>query len=209
MNTLKINKKLTVLVPFKNFTYLAAEVKTGDILICAGTSSLGKAISSCTDSEVTHVGLLYVWDGVIYVIEAVDTLREVPLSFYKQYDGRLFIGRISGNKHFPTYSERHSGVKGLITIAKSDLGKGYDYDDLVKIALNRSWFGKIFKFRKDDDTRMYCSDAICHVLREYYSQPTCDALKPEALKPLLVPSRYSLPSEIAAICDIYAETACY
>lgn len=188
---LTINPHTHVYPPVAGWASLPGLVVTGDILLCAGKSGISKAISSVTDSEITHVGMLYYTGSSIRVVEAVGRVRDVDLhDAYREYDGDLYIGRLMQSPY---------DIARLIRLMREAVGAEYDWDDLVKILINSSWLARKLRihFKKDMDKRFYCSDHIASVLRAYYGEAV-----PQVYRQLVQKGRYSTPRSVAELCTV-------
>lgn len=60
----------------------AEDIKTGDLIFHTSTSSQAAAIAAATLSPLTHVGMIRVYGGKAFVIEASATVRVVPLATF-------------------------------------------------------------------------------------------------------------------------------
>lgn len=188
---LTINPSTHVYPPVAGWASLPGLVVTGDILLCAGKSGISRAISAVTDSEVTHVGMLYNTGSSIRVVEAVGRVRDVDLhDAYRDYDGDLYIGRLMQSPY---------DIKRLSQLMQEAVGAEYDWDDLVKIMVNSSWLARKLRihFKKDMDKRFYCSDHIASVLRAYYGDSV-----PAGYRHLVQKGRYSTPRSVAELCTV-------
>lgn len=188
---LTVNPHTTVFPPAIGRASLPNTVVTGDILLCAGKSGISRIIRAVTDSDITHVGMLYNTGSDIRVVEAVGSVRDVSLhDAYRDYDGDLYIGRLQQSPY---------DIALLTKLLRADIGAEYDYDDLVKILVNSSWLARKLRlhFKKDMDKRFYCSDHIATVLRAYYN-----GHEPAIYKQLLQMGRYTTPRMVAELCAV-------
>jgi hypothetical protein len=144
---------------------IRAEMRTGDILLCAGNYPLSRMIEHFSDSMFSHVGLVYCWNERVLVFESVedDGVRLVPLSHYVRdyensgaaYDGRLFVGRHDD----PLDAARTNAMLGR---AADDLNRKYDTDEMLAI-LARITMGL---GRHVDDDAYICSEFVERCFRE-------------------------------------------
>ncbi|MFE8602736.1 YiiX/YebB-like N1pC/P60 family cysteine hydrolase [Archangium violaceum] len=113
---------------------LEGELRTGDLVFHTSRSQQSAAIQAATDSPLSHVGLVEVTPGGVYVVEAVQPVKRVPFAKWKArgVGGRLLVLR---PEQLPE-SQREAAVKE----AKRHLGKPYDW--------RFEW----------DDRAMYCSE---------------------------------------------------
>jgi hypothetical protein len=115
---------------------IRGEIRTGDLLFCAGNYALSRIIEHFSDSMFSHVGLLYCWNDRVLVFESVedDGVRLVPLSHYVRdyensgaaYDGRLFVGRHDD----PLPPEQLLAMLGR---AADELNRRYDKEEMIEI----------------------------------------------------------------------------
>jgi hypothetical protein len=144
---------------------IRGEVRTGDLLFCAGNYALSRIIEHFSDSMFSHVGLVYCWNERVLVFESVedDGVRLVPLSHYVRdyensgaaYDGRLFIGRHDD----PLEDARLNAMLGR---AADELNRKYDKEEMLAI-LARITIG--LGRHVDDDTYI-CSEFVDRCFRE-------------------------------------------
>src|ERR1700704_554485 len=92
-------------VPVLPYAALRACLRSGDILLCAGTSPMARMIQGATDSVWSHVGFVMRLDMLdrLIVLESVESLgvRACVLRAYAQdyngtgrpYPGRVFVAR--------------------------------------------------------------------------------------------------------------------
>jgi hypothetical protein len=135
----------------------------GDILFCSGTSAISEQIKQFTNSNYSHVGLIFnltINDKrVTYVIEAIQpVISIIPLEQYfsnykqsgKPYPGKLFIGRYKGG-----LSLEQSGQ--IFDSANHCVGLDYDSASIIKQAVN-----KIFGLSLEDKDahRLICSELV-------------------------------------------------
>ena len=96
-------------VPCMPYAAIRDQVRTGDLLLCSGSSLFSTLIQYATDSIWSHVGLLFRLDrryDRILVLESVESVgvRPVPMSYYISayndtdvgYPGRVYIARHAG-----------------------------------------------------------------------------------------------------------------
>src|SRR5437867_8122662 len=92
-------------MPIKHYRELRHEIRSGDILLCSGSSVFSTLIQKVTGSVWSHVAFILRVDAIdrIMVLESVESIgvRAVPLSNYvndynatrKGYPGRLMLAR--------------------------------------------------------------------------------------------------------------------
>jgi hypothetical protein len=170
---------------------IRAEMRTGDLLFCAGNYALSRIIEHFSDSMFSHVGLVFCWNERVLVFESVedDGVRLVPLSHYVRdyensgaaYDGRLFVGRHGD----PIDAERVSAMLGR---AADELNRRYDKEEMLSI-LARITIG-LGKHVEDD--AYICSEFVDRCFREVGVVFDRD------------PQSYIFPEHIAADPDVQA-----
>lgn len=92
-------------VPLLPYTEVRDQIKSGDIILCSGSSPMSEMIQLATESIWSHVGFLLRLDIInrIFVLESVESVgvRGVPFTNYllnylgsgEPYNGRVFIAR--------------------------------------------------------------------------------------------------------------------
>ncbi|HWA37317.1 MAG TPA: YiiX/YebB-like N1pC/P60 family cysteine hydrolase [Burkholderiales bacterium] len=141
------------------------ELRTGDLVFCAGNYAISRIIQHFSDSMFSHVGLVYCWNDRVLVFESVedDGVRLVPLSQYVRdyensgaaYDGRVFIGRHDE----PLAPEQ---VLALLGRAADELNRRYDKEEMLEI-LARVTIGL---GKHQDDDAYVCSEYVERCFRE-------------------------------------------
>ena len=113
---------------------LVGKLKTGDLVFHTSRSQQSTAIQAATDSPLSHVGLVEVTPGGVYVVEAVQPVKRVPFAKWKArgVNGRILVLR-------PEQLPEDTRV-AAVREAKRHLGKPYDW--------RFGW----------DDQAMYCSE---------------------------------------------------
>lgn len=126
------------LVPSKKYQDLRHEIRSGDILLCSGSSTFSTLIQKATDSVWSHVAFILRLDAIdrIMVLESVESygVRTVPLSSYVRnynasgsaYPGRLMLARHAGIR------EEH--IVKLSRSAVDLLGYPYGTTEIIHIA---------------------------------------------------------------------------
>jgi hypothetical protein len=170
---------------------IRGEIRTGDLLFCAGNYALSRIIEHFSDSMFSHVGLLYCWNDRVLVFESVedDGVRLVPLSHYVRdyensgaaYDGRLFVGRHDD----PLPPEQLLAMLGR---AADELNRRYDKEEMIEI-LARITIGL---GKHQDDDAYICSEFVDRCFKEIGIAFDRD------------PEDYIFPEHIAADPDVQA-----
>lgn len=117
-----------------------AVLKDGDIVFHRSLSNLSTAISLVTNSEITHMGVVFFRDSLPWVIEAGGTVR------YSTFEE--FIARGAEQKY---WVKRISGADTLLTDARVDSMRA-----VAERFLGRSYDGQ---FNWSDD-QFYCSELV-------------------------------------------------
>jgi len=120
------------------YSDIRADIRTGDLLLCSGTSTFSTLIKKTSNSIWSHVGFIIRLDmiGRIMVLESVETIgvRAVTLSSYinnynatgKSYPGKLLIAR---HQEF-----RPDNIMNLSHTAVDLLGYPYNSIEIAEIA---------------------------------------------------------------------------
>jgi hypothetical protein len=90
---------------------VTGRIRDGDLLLCAGTSPISRAIAFATRSPWSHVALAYRWNGIgrLMVFESIEHIgvRTVPLENFvlhsgkhrKPYRGKIILARHQDYAH--------------------------------------------------------------------------------------------------------------
>jgi hypothetical protein len=127
-------------VPRLPYAQVRPLIRSGDFLLCSGSSPMSLMIQRATDSIFSHAAFLR-WDREIdrvMVLESVESVgtQTIPLSFYVsnyKQSGRPYPGRI--------YIARHAGLTSEIDLvpmfqwATDQLNLPYDTQEILRIAL--------------------------------------------------------------------------
>jgi len=122
---------------FSGLSAAQAQLQPGDILFHTSTSGQSKAVELATGSAFTHCGIVFLKEGQLQVLEAVQPVRYTPLASWikrgegSQYSARRLKAALDGGQ-----------IKKLQQAAESYLGKNYD--------LTFEW----------SDSRIYCSELV-------------------------------------------------
>lgn len=130
-------------LPSRNYSELRHEVRSGDILLCSGSSVFSTLIKRATNSIWSHVGFILRLDSIdrIMILESVESIgvRTVPLSNYiynynateKPYPGRLMLAR--------HHDVKEANIPNLSKHAVDFLGYPYHTEEIVHIAARLSF----------------------------------------------------------------------
>jgi hypothetical protein len=164
-------------VPFVPYEHARPRLRTGDILLCAGTSGMSKLIQRATRSAWSHVAMILRVDAIdrVLVVESVESVgvRAVPLSHYvgdaatgrRGYDGELLIAR-----HRLVDGLDHPLLCQVLRVAVDLLGREYDSREIVRIATRivtmrrREASGDGIVSMPDRDNAYICSEFVWECL---------------------------------------------
>ena len=126
------------------------DFKDGDIIFHTSKSSQSKMLQIATNSNITHVGVIFFKSGKPYVFEAVNPVKITPL--------QQFINRGVGSKYSIKRTKTpitSSELKIMMEYGKRQLGKPYDS-----------------KFQWSD-SKIYCSELVWKIYH-YAGIRLCD-----------------------------------
>ena len=126
------------------------ELKDGDIIFHTSKSPQSKMLQIATNSNITHVGVIFFKSGKPYVFEAVNPVKVTPL--------QQFINRGVGSKYSIKRTKTpisNSELKIMMEYGKRQIGKPYDS-----------------KFQWSND-KIYCSELVWKIYH-YAGIRLCD-----------------------------------
>ncbi|HXU27093.1 MAG TPA: YiiX family permuted papain-like enzyme [Bacteroidia bacterium] len=87
---------LTFLVSVFSFAQVESQLKTGDIVFITNQGGQGKAIQLATKSKYTHVGVVFVENGVVYVYHAVEPVTKSTFKDFLEFseDKKYVVKRL-------------------------------------------------------------------------------------------------------------------
>lgn len=113
------------------------DIRSGDILLCSGSSVFSTLIQAATGSIWSHVGFILKIKEIdrLMVMESVESIgvRTVPLSYYVyNYEGkgRVYPGKILIARHSSFSMDK---LKAMSVKAVDLLGHLYDKNEIFKI----------------------------------------------------------------------------
>lgn len=101
----------------------APKLQSGDILFISSGSGQGKAIQLATHSKYTHVGVVFLENGVPFVYHAVEPVQKSTLAQFLAYsaDGNYTVKRLKDKTPLTAANQQK-----MCKMAQSLLGKHYD-----------------------------------------------------------------------------------
>mgnify|MGYP000623215847 CR=1 FL=1 len=114
--------------------YLA---KDGDVIFHTSLSLQSQLIQDATNSNLSHVGIIYIKDGKSYVFEAVGPVKITPL------DEWIYRGK----------DNKYKVYRSIRSLSENDLNKMYDY------CVSQQGKDYDVKFQWNDD-KIYCSELV-------------------------------------------------
>jgi hypothetical protein len=160
-------------VPRVAYATVRDQIRSGDLLLCSGSSVFSRLIQHGTDSVWSHVAFVMRLDALarIAVIESVESIgvRIVPLRSYvasynggeRGYKGRLFVARHHAFASVNAETFRHLSQKSIDL-----LGYPYDPQTILSIAA-RVVAGKLGMEARPfvRDKAFICSELVWECLR--------------------------------------------
>ena len=114
---------LTFLISVSLFSQTESQLKTGDIVFISNSGGQGKAIQLATKSKYTHVGIIFVENGIVYVYHAVEPVTKSTFKDFLKYsaDNKYVVKRLKNQimSNDKTNEQMHA-------MAISLLNKHYD-----------------------------------------------------------------------------------
>ncbi|MDX2171635.1 MAG: YiiX family permuted papain-like enzyme [Bacteroidota bacterium] len=140
-----ITLSLILTLCFVKQTDKISNLKNGDLIFITNKSGQGKAIQLATKSTLTHIGVVFIENNIVYVYHAVEPVTKSTLKEFIAYseDNKYLIKRLKNQKLLTD-----SVIQKLKTLAKSKLGKHYDI---------------YFNWSEDE---LYCSEFIWKLYKE-------------------------------------------
>jgi uncharacterized protein YycO len=166
-----------------------SELRDGDIIFHTSKSNQSQMLQVATNSELTHVGVIFFRNGLPYVFEAVQPVKITRLENFiaRGVDGKYKIVRY---KDGLTKEQINLGI----TYSKRQLGKNYD--------IKFQW----------SDKKMYCSELVWKIYKEM-GIDLCDPKtfsnynisSPEVQKAIKqrYGSTFNMDEQVVAPVDIY------
>ena len=119
---------------------LHSSFKEGDLIFQTSLSSQSKAIQLATNSPLSHMGIIFMEEGKLFVYEAVQPVKLTPLDEWidRGKDDHYVVKRLKNAKKILT----EDAISKLKNEGKKYLGKDYD--------IYFEW----------SDERIYCSELV-------------------------------------------------
>jgi len=111
--------------------------KDGDVIFQTSLSPQSQHIQDATNSNLSHVGIIYIKDGKPYVFEAVEPVKITPL------DEWIYRGK----------DNKYTVYRSIRPLSETDLNKMYDY------CVSQQGKHYDVKFQWNDD-KIYCSELV-------------------------------------------------
>lgn len=137
--------------PSKTYEDARGRFSEGDLLCFRGRGFISATIRLATRSAYSHVGLVHLFEGHVYCLEAVASgVRLCRMSEeVKRYDG--------GIDYFEVLSTTEEMRRGAVGFAFQQLGKPFDFVGLARFFL-RIVFHARLKARADD--HFFCAELV-------------------------------------------------
>ena len=111
--------------------------KDADVIFHTSLSSQSQHIQDATNSNLSHVGIIYIKDGKYYVFEAVGPVKITPL------DEWIYRGK----------DNKYKVYRSIRPLSETDLNKMYDY------CVSQQGKDYDVKFQWNDN-KIYCSELV-------------------------------------------------
>lgn len=114
---------LTFFISVSLFSQNESQLKTGDIIFISNSGGQGKAIQLATKSKYTHVGIIFIENGVVYVYHAVEPVTKSMFKDFLKYsaDNKYVVKRLKN----PAILTDKTNAQ-MCAMATSLLNKHYD-----------------------------------------------------------------------------------
>ena len=192
-------------VPTLKYSDARSQIRSGDILMCAGKSMYSRLIKFATGSIWTHVAFILRLDAIdrIFVFESVETIgvRCVPLSFYvKNYDGKNH--RYNGGMIIGRHTDlNESHIKNFSTVAVDFLGYRYGTLDIAKITARILRNKFISRKECRAPTRVRKNEYICSEYAYECFKSVDVGISHDCLG-FVTPADFAKTEEVNAVCEI-------
>ncbi len=152
---------------------VTGRIRDGDLLLCAGTAPISRAIAMATRSPWSHVALAYRWNriGRLMVFESVEHIgvRTVPLENFvlhsgkhrKPYPGKIILAR---HEDYADHAGATASAKmqRLADFAVDRFGSPFAAGEILKIGLRIAAAGLDIKLPPSlgPDDEFICSEYV-------------------------------------------------
>lgn len=154
-------------VPTKDYETIRANINSGDLLLCSGSSIVSEMIKKVTDSVWSHVAFVIRLDAIerIMLLESVESVgvRTVPLTSYvHDYNatGKGYLGRIMLARH---QDMQQANIANLSKYAVDLLGYPYDKDEIIRIMARIAMHAFNLESTIPKQDREFICSAMCFV----------------------------------------------
>jgi hypothetical protein len=195
-------------VPLCTYAEVRPRIRSGDLLLCAGSSLVSRLIQRATDSVWSHVAMIVRVEAIdrLMVLESVESIgvRCVPLSRYvgdHNGTGRPYAGELVIARHDAFERVAPLRVRSMAQFAVDLLSRPYDKHEIVRIAM-RIALGD----RRASDPTLPRDDA--YICSEYVWE--CCRAAGIAIAPdhrgFIAPRDFAVDPNVHALCRL--RTAC-
>lgn len=144
-----MNKTIVLLLVAMSFACSASaeyEPKDGDIIFQTSLSSQSYAIQAATNSRYSHVGIVYVYQGLPHVYEAIGPVKTTPLDQWikRGENGHFVVKRLKISSTVMT----KEAIEKMRSVGAKYEGRPYDY--------TFEW----------SDEKIYCSELVWKIYKE-------------------------------------------
>jgi len=127
------------------------ELKPGDIVFQDTRGAQGEAVRAATNSPYTHCGIVFRQNKQLYVLEAVEPVRVIPLKTWKNSSKIFHARRLKDPKNITPTT-----LKKAENWGKQQIAKHYD-----------------LKFQWGDD-ELYCSELVWKIYKKAFGIRLCE-----------------------------------
>lgn len=193
-------------LPVKHYDEWRKQIRSGDILLCSGTSLFSSLIQKATNSMWSHVAFVLRLDTIdrIMVLESVETIgvRTVPLSHYvRDYNGsgQGYPGRIMLARH---HDVKEENIAKLSRAAINFLGYPYRSEEIAHIAarISLQTLGATSQAKDADTLRAFICSEYAHTC--FQSIGVSIAYNPTGF---IAPADFARNEKVKPLCYLQTE----
>ncbi len=124
-------------------------LKSGDLIFQTSRSAQSQALQIVTQSKLSHMGVIFLRDDSLYVLEAVQPVKWTPLQSWiaRGVEGRFTIKRLKNADSLLTAGK----INQLLSAGQAYLGKNYD------------------PYFEWSDDRIYCSELVWKIYNSAFN----------------------------------------